>query len=249
MDERQTNHDPVGTFFQTRSSAIEAPREDLPGVRQAARQRKQTNMRINWIILAGILFLSAILPLNSPWLARAITAVNGSLFGTGEAPRPSFSPVPGAVGTALQQDTQYGVTVDVPDGWNFVSDPQPVVTDPRMLFGAATYAIGANDSCIWLDELPRDGVAMWLVEWTHIADLGGSGKDFPTRPQEFSPTDGQPREQDCGVSSPPVMVFRFGQSGRYFEARVALGEQAPTESADAAIQLISSLTVEPIAGR
>lgn len=219
---------------------------DLMG-RIGMRRRRR---RVQRLAALGVLTVAILLPPVHNTAYRAMASVLDTLTGagTGTAPSPSFTPSPGAEpGWAFYEEANYAITVQVPDSWIFVSDPTPNVTDPRLLFGSASFPISAADACDWLPTLPTDGAIVWVEEWFDVNGLGGSAAEFPTKPAQLTLASGEPFVYDCGPNAAQE-VYRvpFQQNGRYFWGLVALGSSAPLDTRLTAEQILSGFSSAPL---
>lgn len=151
-------------------------------------------------------------------------------------PRPSWK---------LYSDSRKGIAVHFPGDWLFRSAPLPGVIDPKRLFACSNYSLPGQYVCKWLEALPGEGAAVWLIEWIRLARLGGSPNDFAARPTRFTLEDYPLGQHDCLREVPPDYTIPFESSGRFFWFQVALGPNAPSEVKTEVIELLSSLTVDP----
>jgi hypothetical protein len=143
-------------------------------------------------------------------------------------------------------DSVSGVSIEVPAEWTFVQDPKPEVSDPRMLFGAATTDVtDGSTPCQWLSRATTDGVVVWLVEWFDVAKLGGSPSDFPDQPSAFELSSSYlTGPHDCVETVPDEYTIPFQAEGRFFWFTVAVGPNTTTSDLSAVLQVLSSVKVQ-----
>jgi hypothetical protein len=148
-------------------------------------------------------------------------------------------------------DPVSGVSIEVPADWTFVQDPQPEISDPRMLFGTSTADVtGGTTPCQWLSMVTTDGAVVWLVEWFDVVKLGGSPSDFASRPTTFDLNSSYlTGEHDCIEEVPATeYTIPFQISGRYFWFTAAVGSNAETSLPSTVVEVLSSVQVEGATG-
>lgn len=218
-------------------------------VRTTSTRRQRRRVGLSVAVLAMLLTLS--IPPVQGWAGEALSAVFDTLTGggTGTAPPPSFTPSPDEEpGWVHYTDPTYGISVEVPVDWVFLSDPLPTMTDPRILFVASSGAIQGDDPCDWLTTLPSDGVVIWLEEWFDVEGHGGVPGEFPEKPTAIALSPDQVFNFDCGhvPDGPPVHLVMFQQSSRFFYGQVAVGVTASTQSIQNAERILTSFSASQI---
>jgi len=150
----------------------------------------------------------------------------------------SSPPPPGWV----HQTDDSEVSIDTPEGWTFNGDPVPGLAGPPMLFGVGTGAFPTGGDCApteALKALSSDGALFVLIEYT---TPGGEPFTFPPRPDhlDLGPLGGP---SECwGVKNHTIL---FEDGGRYFQAQVVLGPDAPATLQDQVTESLDTLQVDP----
>lgn len=155
-----------------------------------------------------------------------------------------------AHGWSRLADAVSGVSIDIPDDWSFIQDPEPDISDPRMLFGTGTIdVIDGSTPCQWLSKVTTNGAVVWLVEWFDVEKLGGSPSEFPSQPSTFDLKSSYITGQhDCVEEVPDEYTIPFQASGRFFWFTVAVGSNATTSHLSTVVEVLSSVKVEEGAG-
>jgi hypothetical protein len=172
-------------------------------------------------------------------------------FGTDPAPDPlvaeantvlstlSVEPVGGTSGYQRHADIDDGLAITIPDAWTFHQDPTRPI-EPKNVFGVGSWAFPGGGECAPTaaqDDLPRDGVLFWLMEYA--GDQPAS--DFPPRPQRF-----ELDRQTLGVyecSSVPSYMIRFQEDGRSFQVHVAFGAESSESLEPEVLRALDGLEV------
>jgi hypothetical protein len=241
--------DDLRQMFSRTLSRLEPPsaRPNVPVV--ATRRRSKKRLAI--LAVGVVTFVgSAVLPLGSPLLANAVGSARDAFFGTGRAPSPQFSPQPTSVNDMERSYSEevYGINVTLPESWNLLSDPLPVVTDPRTLFYAGPAELVEGDFCAVFDHLPSDGVVVAALERFDLEGLGGDPINYPNKDGSLAwddasgPVDCRP---EGTIHDTDAARFQFSEDGRYLEAWVAIGPTASSTERDAALDVVNSISVQP----
>lgn len=180
----------------------------------------------------------------------APTTPTSPLYGSSSSVPLSFERVSGhRQGWDRFADTVSGVSIEVPDDWSFIQDPEPDISDPRMLFGTGTIDLSdGNSPCQLLSKVATDGAVVLLVEWFEVEKLGGSPSDFPRQPSVFDLKSAYlTGPHDCLEDVPDEYTIPFQASGRYFWFTVAVGSSAPASLRSSVVDVLSSIRVEAAA--
>lgn len=155
---------------------------------------------------------------------------------------PSASPSPPPFGWVRHTDNA-GVSIDAPAAWNFNDDPVPALAQPPMLFAAGTGAVPTGGDCAptaALESFSTDGALFTVMEYGSVEQQSYT---FPPRPEAFDLGSlGGPFE--CWGVKTHLILFEDG--GRYFQAHVVFGPDAPTSLHDEVKQSLDSLVIDPL---
>jgi hypothetical protein len=172
-------------------------------------------------------------------------------FGTDPAPDPlvaeanavlstlAVESVGEASGYRRHADIDDGLAITIPDAWTFHQDPTRPI-EPKNVFAVGSWAFPRGGGCAPTaaqDELPRDGVLFWLIEYHGDQPVA----DFPERPERF-----ELDRQTLGVyecSTVPSYMIRFRAAGRFFQVHVAFGPDASESLEPEVLQALESLEV------
>lgn len=151
---------------------------------------------------------------------------------------PSSSPAPGWV----RHTDDAGVSIDTPSAWKFNEDPVPLLVSPPMLFAVGTDPVPTGGHCAptaALEALPTDGALFAVMEYRGVEQA----YTFPPRPEAFDlgPLGGP---FECWGVKTHLILFEDG--GRYFQAHVIFGPDAPASLHDEVRQSLDSLVVDPL---
>jgi hypothetical protein len=131
-----------------------------------------------------------------------------------------------------------GVSIATPAAWHFNIDPAPALLSPAMLFAAGTGPVPTGGSCAptaALKVLPANGALFVLYEYAQAG--------FPPRPKHLHlGVLGGPSE--CwGVKG---YLITFEDGGRYFQAQVVFGPDAPASLRAEVSRSLNTLQVDPL---
>jgi hypothetical protein len=143
-----------------------------------------------------------------------------------------------------------GVTVALPPGWHSTRPVQGHVTNPLTRLAVASGSIrsrltGACDAQVADYVIPRDAVAIVVVEWTK--PIGGMKIGIgPRRPRQFTAT-------TLAIHRAPIIEcwpgaggsVEWAERGHTFAAYVLLGIQAPPRRAAQARAVLDTLRIAP----
>jgi hypothetical protein len=157
------------------------------------------------------------------------------------SPSPSATPSPPPPGWVRHTDTA-GISIDTPSAWGFNDDPVPRVARPTTLFAVGTGPVPTGGDCAptaALESLPADGVLFDVLEYGSVDQPYA----FPPRPDAFDlgPLNGP---FECwGVKT---YLILFEEGGRYFQAHIVFGPDAPPSLREQMLQSFDSLQVDPL---
>ncbi len=145
-------------------------------------------------------------------------------------------------GWVRHTESSEGVSIDTPADWGFNTNPAPGLAQPLMLFATGTGPVPSGGDCAptaALKALPPDGVLLTLVEYPQVDEP----YTFPPRPARFDlgPLLGP---MECwGVKTNTIL---FEDGGRYFQAQVVFGPNAPSSLRDDVTRSLDSISVDPL---
>jgi hypothetical protein len=187
--------------------------------------------------------------LSAPLAAAAVLAVVSSCGEAQPEPRPERAE-PSPTGTTYT-DKRWGYSVAFPGTWHRaieavareLTEPREVLslatfplryhpTDCEAFAGAARSDLGSHDAFLTVQERGYDPVSDW--------------RDFPSRPEHFHPTSGEPAEARCGDPPGATVYWRnFTDAGRHFHTLVVIGPDAPGSVRSEAWRILDSLRLDP----
>jgi hypothetical protein len=171
-------------------------------------------------------------------------------FGTDPAPEGLFAeangvlasltvePLTGGSGYERQVDPDDGLAVTIPEAWNFDPDPTRLI-EPENVLAIGSWPFPGGGVCApfdAIDDLPPDGVFMWLIEY-HGPE---PAEDFVPRPERFDLRDFSHGEVSCYAPDPQYQL-RFRDGGRNFQVQIAFGPQASGSLETEALRSLESL--------
>jgi hypothetical protein len=154
-------------------------------------------------------------------------------------PSPSASPSPPPPGWVRHTDSA-GISIDTPSAWGFNDDPVP--GSPTTLFALGTGPVRTGGDCAptaALGSLPADGVLIDVMEYGSV----DQPYSFPPRSDAFDlgPLSGP---FECWGVKTHLILFEDG--GRYFQAHIVFGPDAPASLREQVLQSLDSLQVDPL---
>jgi hypothetical protein len=170
---------------------------------------------------------------QKPAAGDLVTAVN-EVLATFRA-----APPEGTYGYKTQADIDDGLSIRIPEPWTFHQDPSGP-DDPRTLFAVGSWTFTVGGECAPVaaqEELPVDGTLFWLIEYVDVADPS----EFPARPEHFELDEDTYAQFECSLV--PSYLIRFQDKGRYFQAHVAFGPEAPESLGPEVLSALESLEV------
>jgi hypothetical protein len=170
---------------------------------------------------------------QKPAAGDLVTAVN-EVLATFRA-----APPEGTYGYKTQADIDDGLSIRIPEPWSFHQDPSGP-DDPRTLFAVGSWTFTVGGECAPVaaqEELPVDGTLFWLIEYVDVADPS----EFPARPEHFELDEDTYAQFECSLV--PSYLIRFQDKGRYFQAHVAFGPEAPESLGPEVLSALESLEV------
>jgi hypothetical protein len=152
-------------------------------------------------------------------------------------PDPPTPPPP----TASYLDADDGLAISIPDSWTFRENPSgPDLPPTQFAVGSWTFPTGGECAPIEAQHvMPPDGALIWLLE----PGLGGDldPEAFPPRPDDFALDESTLGTYEC--SAVASYMLRFTEAGRYFQAHIAFGADAPEQIRDEAITALDRMEV------
>jgi hypothetical protein len=135
----------------------------------------------------------------------------------------TVEPLAGGSGYLRHVDPEDGLAITIPEAWSFDPDPtRPIEPENVLAIGSWTFPRGGVCAPFEaIDNLPRDGVFLWLIEYHGTQ----SAEDFVPRPERFDLNDFSHGEVSCYAPDPQYQL-RFRGAGRYFQVQIAFGDQA-----------------------
>jgi hypothetical protein len=160
--------------------------------------------------------------------------------------RDERSVVPAQTGPAPEHrrhiDLDAGLAIKIPAEWTFREDPtRPTVIEPENVFGVGSWPFPTGGVCApfdALDDVPPDGVFLWLIEYHGTDNPAG----FVPRPDHFDLADFRYGETACYAPTPQYQL-RFQEEGRYFQWQVAFGPEASEVQEERTVQALDSFEV------
>jgi hypothetical protein len=136
-----------------------------------------------------------------------------------------------------------GLCLSTPSRWAFTDQsPAPLLVSPPILFAMGTWGFPAGGDCAptrALEDLPEDGMFLWLFEYV---DPQRDPHDFRRRPEHFDLGQLQGPFECIGRKT---YLILFRQHGRFFQIHTVLGSKAPASLRQQVLASLDSLVVEP----
>jgi hypothetical protein len=150
----------------------------------------------------------------------------------------TVEPLAGGSGYARQVDLEDGLAITIPEPWSFDADPTKPI-EPENVLAVGSWAFPRGGVCApfdAIDDLPPDGVFMWLIEYHGTESV----EDFIPRPERFDLRDFSHGEVSCYAPDPQYQL-RFRDDGRFFQVQIAFGAQASESLEPEILRALESL--------
>jgi hypothetical protein len=137
-------------------------------------------------------------------------------------------------------DLDAGLAITIPAAWTFHENPTRPI-EPENVFAVGSWSFPRGGWCApfdALDDLPRDGVFLWLIEYHGTDNPAG----FVPRPDRFDLADFRYGETACYAPTPQYQL-RFQEYGRYFQWQVSFGPEASHVQQERTVQALDSFEV------
>jgi hypothetical protein len=177
------------------------------------------------------------------WMEFGTDPAPERLVGEANAVLASLSIEPVGETSSYQRhvDLDDALAITIPSAWTFHQDPtQPI--EPKNVFAVGSWDFPRGGVCApfdALDDLPPDGVFLWLIEYHGTPDRSD---DFVPRPQRFDLADFRYGETACYAPDPQYQL-RFQEAGRFFQWQVVLGPAASDSLELEVLRALDSLEV------
>jgi hypothetical protein len=161
--------------------------------------------------------------------------------GQGKGPRDATGRSGAPQGWVTHTDAA-GVAIDAPPAWSFKVDPVPALVSPPILFALGTGTVPAGGDCAptaAISSMPPDGA---LIALTEYAGRVPQPYTFPRRPESFQLG---PPGGPFGCWGVKAKLIPFEDGGRYFQAVVVFGQDAPDLVRGEVRSSLDSLEVDP----
>jgi hypothetical protein len=218
------------TWLRETPSDIPESAPDLVGLRRRATTRRARRVLV--VVVGTVVLVTGIVtPL-------ALLSRLGTHRSFAPSARPTLVTPPLSVlsgsrpGWKRYIDSNYGVSIEIPDSWTFrdtASGPLGALT----MFGVGSWPFPTGedkDGCAprpALDALPRRGAFLWIQE---------QGTGFPRRPKAFRL--GRPTAPEC-VGGPSYLID-FRDAGRFFQVQIRFGPRASAPLRQRTLRVLDS---------
>jgi hypothetical protein len=152
----------------------------------------------------------------------------------------TIEPTPGTTGYRRHVDLDDGLAITIPDAWAFHEDPTEPI-EPENVLAVGSWPFPRGGVCApfdALDDLPADGVFLWLIEY-HGTDRP---EQFVPRPDRFDLADFRFGETACYAPTPQYQL-RFQNQGRFLQWQIAFGPEASESLEPEVLRALESLEV------
>jgi hypothetical protein len=150
----------------------------------------------------------------------------------------TVEPLAGESGYVRHVDQDDGLALTIPEAWSFDPDPTRLI-EPENVLAIGSWPFPRGGVCApfdAIDDLPPDGVFMWLIEY-HGPE---PPEDFVPRPERFDLRDFSHGEVSCYAPDPQYQL-RFRDAGRNFQVQIAFGPEASESLQTYALRALESL--------
>jgi hypothetical protein len=150
----------------------------------------------------------------------------------------TVEPLAGGTGYVRHVDPDDGLAITIPAAWSFDADPTRLI-EPENVLAVGSWPFPSGGVCApfdAIDDLPPDGVFMWLIEY-HGPE---PAEDFVPRPASFDLRDFNHGEVSCYAPDPQYQL-RFRDAGRNFQAQIAFGPDASESLEPEILRAVESL--------
>jgi hypothetical protein len=135
----------------------------------------------------------------------------------------TVEPLAGGSDYVRHVDPEDGLAITIPSAWSFDADPTRPI-EPENVLAVGSWPFPSGGVCATfnaIDDLPADGVLMWLIEYHGTENAEG----FVPRPERFDLRDFEHGETSCYAPNPQYQL-RFQDEGRFFQWQIAFGSEA-----------------------
>jgi hypothetical protein len=133
-----------------------------------------------------------------------------------------------------------GLAISIPAAWTFHENPTKPI-EPENVFAVGSWPFPRGGWCApfdALDDVPPDGVFLWLIEYHGTDNPAG----FVPRPNHFDLADFRYGETACYAPTPQYQL-RFHEDGRFFQWQIAFGPEASELQEERTVQALDSFEV------
>jgi hypothetical protein len=166
----------------------------------------------------------------------------GSAVGSLPGGRPAVGPTD--ADRVLSWTYEFRASISVPDGWtgwtNLVTDS----AEPLNVFGIGSWDLPQGGYCApltALQQLPSDGVLIWIDRFEGLAPEGVTPTPWPSSPRVGPGTDPAPSPTEC-TAGVPVQSFMWERDATVYAVHLAFGEGVTDANIQAATQTLTGLS-------